>query len=379
MTKKTEFTREELYDLVWSKPVTHIAKEYGISDSGIRKICKNYNIPLPKSGYWSKVKHNKKVVKKKLLKQEGNPKIILSITNPLLYKGNHPLSKLALRKSEIISCQELKLTVPTTLSKPHKFTKVTKEYNKQSKANKVQRNRRIAKYDNLKVLSIWVSAGLYPRALRIMDTLIILFEQRGHKVLNESETKVVIRGQSYSIRISEKNRRVKREIKYSWDSYDLEPTGKLSFKIDHFYTIKEWTDGKTKKLEDRLVDILAWLEIRGETDEQEAIEREIRNKKQEEIRKKNEELQKLQDAEFSKFECLLHTANRWHKAQYLRSYIQEFEQYAINTNTLDTEKEEWISWAKEKADWYDPLIEKEVEFLKEIDRDTLKPREKSKW
>jgi hypothetical protein len=39
MIEKT-ITREELYNLVWSKPVTHIAKIYGYSDSGIRKICK---------------------------------------------------------------------------------------------------------------------------------------------------------------------------------------------------------------------------------------------------------------------------------------------------------------------------------------------------
>lgn len=76
MSKNT-VNRKQLYDLVWSKPVTHIAKEYGFSDNGIRKICKKHNIPLPKAGYWSKLKHNKKVVKEKLPKQSDNPEIKL--------------------------------------------------------------------------------------------------------------------------------------------------------------------------------------------------------------------------------------------------------------------------------------------------------------
>ena len=58
---KKEFTRKELYDLVWNKPLTHIAKDYNFSDNGIRKICKKHNIPLPKNGHWSKLKFNKKV------------------------------------------------------------------------------------------------------------------------------------------------------------------------------------------------------------------------------------------------------------------------------------------------------------------------------
>lgn len=47
-------TRKELYDLVWSKPFTTLAKKYLISDNGLRKICLKMDIPLPKSGHCSK-------------------------------------------------------------------------------------------------------------------------------------------------------------------------------------------------------------------------------------------------------------------------------------------------------------------------------------
>ena len=50
--EKIVFTREELYELVWSEPLTRLAKKYNISDNGIRKKCKKMNIPLPKVGHW---------------------------------------------------------------------------------------------------------------------------------------------------------------------------------------------------------------------------------------------------------------------------------------------------------------------------------------
>lgn len=373
----TTFTRQELYDLVWSKPVIHIAKEYGFSDNGIRKICKKYNIPLPKSGYWSKLKFNKKVVKTKLPKQDDNPQISLEKSNQELYTGNNPLSKLALRKNEILQAKGLNLTVPDKLSKPHKFVKATKEYRKQLNIiqKKGGKNREL---DNSHILRIWVSDNLYGRGLRFMDTLLKLLEKRGHQITINRETKVIIRGESYSIRIDEKHRRVKRPSEYSWDTFDLEPTGNLCLKVDSFPK-KEWSDGKTKKLEDRLVDILAWLEIKGEEDEQQAIASAIWHKKYEEEKQREKELQILKDEELAKFEELFQAATRFHKAQYLRNFIKEFEDYAIKSNTLNPEKQEWINWAKEKADWYDPFIEKEVPLLSDIDRDTLKPKKKSYW
>jgi hypothetical protein len=50
------FTREELYDLVWSRPISKLAKELGVSDVGLAKACKRADVPLPGLGYWAKLK-----------------------------------------------------------------------------------------------------------------------------------------------------------------------------------------------------------------------------------------------------------------------------------------------------------------------------------
>jgi hypothetical protein len=49
--EKIKLTREEIYQRVWSKPATLLAKDLGISDVAIAKICKKLNIPKPYSGY----------------------------------------------------------------------------------------------------------------------------------------------------------------------------------------------------------------------------------------------------------------------------------------------------------------------------------------
>ena len=57
---KQKLTRQELYDLVWSTPSAALAKKYNISDTGLRKMCKRLDVPVPKMGHWQKVKFGKR-------------------------------------------------------------------------------------------------------------------------------------------------------------------------------------------------------------------------------------------------------------------------------------------------------------------------------
>ena len=44
---KYELSRTELYEKVWSIPMQKLAKQYGISDVGLTKLCRRHAIPLP--------------------------------------------------------------------------------------------------------------------------------------------------------------------------------------------------------------------------------------------------------------------------------------------------------------------------------------------
>ncbi len=48
-------TREELYELVWSKPMTEVAKSFDVSGSYMARVCTVLNVPRPERGYWAKL------------------------------------------------------------------------------------------------------------------------------------------------------------------------------------------------------------------------------------------------------------------------------------------------------------------------------------
>ena len=53
--KSAKFTREELYEKIWSTPATKLAEEFGISGRGLGKMCARFDIPVPPRGYWAKL------------------------------------------------------------------------------------------------------------------------------------------------------------------------------------------------------------------------------------------------------------------------------------------------------------------------------------
>ena len=52
-------TRKQLYDLIWSKPLTKVQLELGLTYAQIRSICKELKIPIPGSGFWIKQQYGK--------------------------------------------------------------------------------------------------------------------------------------------------------------------------------------------------------------------------------------------------------------------------------------------------------------------------------
>lgn len=47
-------SRDELYRLVWSEPMTKIGERFGVSGSYLARLCTLLNVPRPERGYWAK-------------------------------------------------------------------------------------------------------------------------------------------------------------------------------------------------------------------------------------------------------------------------------------------------------------------------------------
>lgn len=52
-------SREELYQLVWCKPMTKVAEQFGVSGSYMARVCAILNVPRPDRGYWAKLEVGK--------------------------------------------------------------------------------------------------------------------------------------------------------------------------------------------------------------------------------------------------------------------------------------------------------------------------------
>lgn len=53
--RELRLDRATLFERVWSKPISQLAEEWGLSGPGLAKACRRLQIPVPPRGYWAKV------------------------------------------------------------------------------------------------------------------------------------------------------------------------------------------------------------------------------------------------------------------------------------------------------------------------------------
>jgi hypothetical protein len=58
-----QFSCDQFHALVWSKPMTQLAKEFALSDVALHKICRKHGIPTPPLGWWAKQQAGKPVTR----------------------------------------------------------------------------------------------------------------------------------------------------------------------------------------------------------------------------------------------------------------------------------------------------------------------------
>ncbi len=353
--KTEELKRKELYEIVWSKPISKLTQEYALSNDGIKKLCKKFNIPIPDRSYWSKLKFNKPVKKIEFNPIfEGVDKITLTIRE----EGNlinFDQTPLTIRTKEIANDHKAPVAVPDNIIKPDIITIQTKEYWRgKIKFSSYRDDSRI-------IYPIRVGDNCRKRALLFMDAFTKLLRYRGHNWHKEYDnTGVVIDSIFIEIDLREATKKIPSTKQYYTSDYI--PTGELIFKMGKYSDEKEWRDGKTK-LEELLARIMAKLEIYAETEKIRKEKNRLWHLQYQEEQKRKEEFKKLKNEEVEKFNKLLALSEQYNKALLIRQYIQAEKQKAIRTNDLTIEKDEWIKWACDKADWLDPLIKKHDDIL----------------
>ncbi|MEO9476768.1 MAG: hypothetical protein ABJG41_14595 [Cyclobacteriaceae bacterium] len=258
------------------------------------------------------------------------------------------LSKELIQKRELELKNSIDFKFPERLSRPHYLIIQLKKHLKAEKPETWQNPGMVRSRKNLSVNTTKARSN---RAVLFMDTLIKLLENRGHIIkVVDFTTRIIIDGIEIDIALREVYKVVKQPLGHN--SRELAPTGKLCFKLDEIWG-REWYDG-AKTIEDQIFNILATLEIYAETE----IERNKKYAEQRRLREieeaKQRELQRIRDNEWSRFNNIFSNIERWKKAQMIREFLN------TASDSLSEEECEWIS---KKADWIDPLVNREDDIL----------------
>lgn len=369
-----EFTRQELYDLVWSEPIRTIAARFEISDVGLAKACRGANIPVPERGYWAKLKAGKPTSKAKLPSRGiGESDGVAFAT-----KGNLRRDPVTLDDPE----PEM-LVFPDDMADIH--PRVTALVGKIAVSNRLDKAHpavtRLLEADAVRARAAGASpfswdkplfeSSFEKRRLRILNALMLALQRAGARPsLSGKEGRdigLAVGSQHFSLTLDRQGaprdyRYVTGRTEHGSDIMELGiPDGS---DVRKFRIV--WQDKTDNPLERQLAEVVVDLIVEGERRYRSnalnhykwilARREELREKARkriEAVKQANEE-QRIQ-REKERVEGLLHQAMELRKANDIRNFIQaimsENRSGAIDPPLLA----EWMSWASTEADRIDPI------------------------
>jgi hypothetical protein len=368
MYKEIRIEREKLYELVWSKPMTDVAKEYGVSDKAIAKICDKLSVPVPEVGYWRKIEVGEDLPKQRLPDIPPNaPKYhIISKSEP---DYELVISEEAQKQIDFENDPANKIVVPQKKGFTHILLKKTELSLKLIHT----RSNILASREEAGIFKISVSKAELSRAFRILNTVVKELENRKFLVyIDKGLIKVKIFGQEIGFSLKEKNRRIELSQKPGsfYKDYDFLPTGILILSIENVdvdHSIrKNFSDNYSGKVEAKLNEFMIALLVCSEATIAEKKYRDEQHKIYQEKQRKRDDLREQIKMEEKKVSELYQNIELFHRAQIIREYVELLRQKNMNASlSVDErkEQEDYARWALEQADRLDPLVKSPESIL----------------
>ena len=416
-----EITRKELYKKIWKEPVTKVAEKMGVPAPILRKYCHLLNIPTPSSGYWSKLQFGKPVEIPPLpaFKDKEIPTLD-SFQKPKKKKEREKVKEESAKEKEISSNEGITV-IPSDSNEPKQEVvniveepqdprkKIQYELKKMDQAlfvvpdilyaknpliidtKEFFRGNLNGKYlkENpykskiLSPLNIHVEPENLDRALRIYSTIIRVLELRGHQIVAKDvyNTFAIVNEEQIPIQLYEKTKQIPNtETTYS--KFIIVPSGRLKFVIPRKRLFHDTPicieDTPTIKLEEKIIDIVAKIEIEAISikEDREKLEGVRRQREEERKRKELEEQKKREkeekrEKERKQLKAAFISAECYSWANILRAYVEKYESFLKEKETINDEDKEKLHWLKRKIKWLDPFIEYDDELLTEKDKQYL--------
>jgi hypothetical protein len=362
----TTLTRAQLYDLVWTTPISRLAARYGLSGVGLAKICARHKVPRPSRGYWAKLAHGK------------TPRKVLLplVTSEGVITFGPPRPALNRVDAVVATPARFTVTVQDVLTSPHELVKLTLRALSKEKPEW----NGLARGFGEGVLDVTCSPAQTDRALRIADALIKAVETAGGRIgfttdwRKQSVTTAELEGDPVPISIVEMLSRAEyvpdpkakrtNEL-YSWHKdpkYTYSPSGRLSLVMDVPTASNErrrWSDAGKNSLESRLPAVMEALTQFSAYIKSKRLEREERDRQRaekERIRAERERCEREQEEELT---VLLKQVDAWHRSRQIRAYVRAVTRVVVAKRgpiEAGSHNERWIEWALRHADRIDPLM-----------------------
>lgn len=392
-----EFERQALYEEVWSTPLTKLGEKYGMSDNGIRKVCKAMNIPLPKVGHWARIEAGQEISRIEL--PEGAERTTFLCRPPprpqLEFKRQEDTVWLQSRfafeeRDENRIVVEIppkiwhKVLVPFR-DELHSWINARAKYRENTKKTSAKKTKGNSHELNLEFLALSLSdSRMGPRhhstcfrvseltsqrALAIVNALLFAAEARGFIVgINEYDgfPKLTYEETWFSIAVRERQE-IEVVPRKPTDLYDWGPTKKgiptdrLALVVDRKHrSAVEFVDKVDLRLEDHLNDVFdrfypdivrARESAREEEKKQNLLA--VQRAAFDELTRKHELEAQLRAKEAKCREGLLAEAEIWKQAQQIRAYVAA----VVGQSGMPQlpELQVWEAWALQVAADEDPV------------------------
>jgi hypothetical protein len=362
-------TREELYERVWSEPMSSLSPKFDLSDVGLAKICRKMRIPRPPRGYWARKNAGQKVSRTPLprLSVSADAKMRTVTLRAGTVSRGDGLAQTdgpTVDQERFEAAKSNRIAVADRIQDPHPL--VARSIVAFRRAKPDEQGLLKAKGE---CLDVRVTLDSSDRAMCILDALLKGLDTRGYPVTirrtgDNFSTTVCIIDEDIGISLVEQVTRIelkdekRKQSVWAFRQYEWVPTGKLSLRIEAWSpgARQSWSDGKQQRVENCLNQFIVGLVVVAEAARAARLEREERER---EYRKAEEErLLKLrrQEEEAARIRALIHAADQWHTASNVRSYLARVRESLEHHPDVPLEVRDWLDWAEEFTNQIDPLL-----------------------
>lgn len=242
-------TRAELYALVWEQPSTHVARRLGISAARLRKICEDYQVPLPPAGHWTKRAHGKTVDQPPL--PQPTSTFLNRINSALRRFGEVPLQF----ADEQISAFELDLGTPESEARPERPSSVMR-LAEVLQTTKPDEHGFVSVNDET-LPAVHVGGRSIGRVLALLEAFIVFLTGRGYAVSGApGPFRIMAAGEPLALKLYE-TRTNEPDSNGGGRARSYVPSGKLCMEIHdsrpllwrHRNLVGQWHDRHRRPLE----------------------------------------------------------------------------------------------------------------------------------